>query len=184
MTLLQSFDLNDGYLRADINPRRGQSFKLTQGALITSVKFRLSKVNSPTGNLTAEIWAHSGTFGSGAVPTGSALAVSTNSIDVSTLPTDASASVLSELTFTPYAIAANVPYFLIAAHTPSSPNFAELHGHNVGGGSAHAGNGVQFISGNWVASASTDFDFYLYGTYVAPYITGVQSITGISSITF
>jgi hypothetical protein len=55
------------------------------GTKLARVKFRLSKTGSPTGNVTCELRAHSGTFGSSSVPTGSSLDTSTTTIDSSTL---------------------------------------------------------------------------------------------------
>lgn len=49
-------------------------------------KFQLKKVGSPTGNIVAKLYAHSGTLGTSSIPTGAALATSTN-VDVSTLTT-------------------------------------------------------------------------------------------------
>lgn len=61
-----------------------QSFTAT-GVTLDSAKFYLRKsVGSPTGNATAILYAHSGTFGTNSVPTGSALATS-DPFDVSTL---------------------------------------------------------------------------------------------------
>src|SRR5262249_25971905 len=65
------------------------------GGQLKSVKFDLSKVGAPTGYAVAQIYAITGTFGSTAKPSGSALA-SSNPLDVSSLPTSFA---LSEFTF-------------------------------------------------------------------------------------
>lgn len=54
------------------------------GTILDSCKFYLYKGGSPTGNMTALLYAVTGTPGTGATPTGSALATS-DTIDVSTL---------------------------------------------------------------------------------------------------
>ena len=81
-------------LRSGADTGWGQSFT-GNGATIGSVMFQLKKVASPTGNAVAKIYAHSGTFGSSSVPTGTALATSDN-FDVATLTTSLA---LSTLTF-------------------------------------------------------------------------------------
>ena len=63
-------------------PMHYQSF--TGKYILTSCKFYFKKVGSPTGSMTARLYAHSGTFGTSSIPTGPALAES-GSIDVSTL---------------------------------------------------------------------------------------------------
>lgn len=68
---------------AGSNDSVGQSFT-GDGSTLGSVDLYLTKIGSPTGTLTAYIYAHSGTFGSSSVPTGAALATSTT-YDVSNL---------------------------------------------------------------------------------------------------
>lgn len=66
---------------------RGQSFTCDLAARVDSVKFKLYKVGSPTGNCYALIYAHAGTYGSSSVPTGSALATS-DAVDVTSITAD------------------------------------------------------------------------------------------------
>jgi len=66
-------------------PESYQSFT-SGGGTLDSVKFYLSKIGSPTGNAVARLFAHSGTYGSSSVPTGSPLATS-DTFDVSGLTT-------------------------------------------------------------------------------------------------
>jgi len=63
----------------------GQSFT-GDGGILSSAKFYLRKVGSPTGNAVVKIYAHTGTFGSSSMPTGTSLATS-DTFDVSTLTT-------------------------------------------------------------------------------------------------
>lgn len=84
-----AFSLSDGSIQvrsaAGTVSAVSQSFTGVAGVL-SSVFFKLRKSGSPTGNIIAKIYAHSGTFGTNSVPTGAALA-SSNTIDVSTLQT-------------------------------------------------------------------------------------------------
>ena len=61
----------------------GQSFT-GDGGILTTAKFFLSRVGSPTGNMTAKIYAHTGTYGTSSELTGSALATS-GTVDVTTI---------------------------------------------------------------------------------------------------
>lgn len=76
----------NGSVRDDLYLRWGQSFTATAGVL-DSAKFSIKRVGSPTGNLVATIYAHTGTYGTNTgKPTGSAIATS-DPIDVSTIST-------------------------------------------------------------------------------------------------
>ena len=66
-------------------PGAGQSFTGKKGKLI-QCKFYLKKESDATGNAVAKLYAHSGTYGTSSIPTGTALAASGN-LDVSTLTT-------------------------------------------------------------------------------------------------
>jgi len=65
------------------SPIKGQSITGKYG-LLKSIVFYLSKTGTPTGNIIAKLYAHSGIFGTSSLLIGSALAISEN-IDVSTL---------------------------------------------------------------------------------------------------
>lgn len=61
----------------------GQSFT-GDGGVLADAQFKLYKTSSPTGSIYAKVYAHTGTFGTSSVPTGSPLATS-DAVDVSTL---------------------------------------------------------------------------------------------------
>src|SRR4051794_23390494 len=63
----------------------GQSFTGT-GLAIGSAQWYMRKSGSPSGNLVAKIYAHSGTYGTNSLPTGVALATS-DVVNSTTLPT-------------------------------------------------------------------------------------------------
>lgn len=63
--------------------RRGQSFT-GNGQTLGKVTFWINKGGSPTGNVTANVYAHTGTFGAGGTGTGVALATS-DTLDITTL---------------------------------------------------------------------------------------------------
>jgi len=64
----------------------GQSFT-GNGEILKNAKFYLKKYGNPTGNATVKIFAHTGTFGIDGKPIGSALAISSLVLDVSSVPT-------------------------------------------------------------------------------------------------
>ena len=66
----------------------GETFKTPNDGnsyILTSCKFLLDKTGSPDAIMNAQVYDHSGTFGSTGVPTGAALAVSDN-INASSFP--------------------------------------------------------------------------------------------------
>jgi len=79
------------------NTGKAQCITLAQPTRITGVAWDLRKQGSPTGTIYAKLYAVSGTVGSTAVPTGSALA--TASLDVATL---GGAFAMVEFTFPAY----------------------------------------------------------------------------------
>lgn len=64
----------------------GQALALSAGGVLNMIQFSLEKVGAPTGTIIVRVYNITGTIGTNAVPTGSAIANS-NTIDVSTLPT-------------------------------------------------------------------------------------------------
>lgn len=169
--------LQDNFMWLGATIRRAQSFEATGGE-IESAKFHLKKSGSPTGNAVAKIYAHSGTFGSGGVPTGSALATS-NSFDVSTLTTSYA---LITFTFpTPLPVTDTEKYF-ISFEWADGDSSNKVSPACDNSSPTHAGNGARYQS-SW-ASDAFDFVFYVYKSTPPGSITGVTSITGIQSITF
>lgn len=101
----------------------GQTFK-GKGGLLHSVSFDLAKIGSPTGPIVVKIWAHSGTYGSTGIPTGSVLATS-EPIDASTLPTWSSTSTF-EFFFDAseqFQLQTGVPYVATIHHDGISGNY-------------------------------------------------------------
>lgn len=139
----------------------GQSFT-GDGNTLNSCKFYLKKKGSPTGNVTANIYAHSGTFGVNGVPTGSPLATSDN-VDVSTI---SASNELVTFTFTGdnnITLTNGVHYFIIISY--------------IGSGTDNIGVGVDVIlsgttdgnyaslnneGGSWTSTTNTITCFYVY----------------------
>lgn len=163
----------------------GQTFK-GNGSTLDSCKFYLSKNGSPTQNCYAELYAHTGTFGSTGLPTGSVLATS-DAVSASTV----SAS-FGLITFT-FSGADRIElgdltdYVLVMRH--SGVISTDLDYLSVGvdtSSSTHEGNLVlrNTISDAWSYRSSYDTIFYVYGVNVAPTVTtqNASSITHNSAV--
>ncbi len=151
---------------------RGQSFD--PGATsysVTSCKFYLKKQIAPTGTVTANIYAHSGTYGTSSVSTGAALATSV-AFDVSTLTTSFQ---LIEFTFsTPYIISAST-YYIIALNSNITGDASNTVDWGDDSSSPSAGGNACFgaaATGPTSADNTRDFIFYVYGTEYTPTATG------------
>jgi hypothetical protein len=129
----------------------GESFA-GDGRYIQSAIFPLSKTGSPTGNATAKIYAHTGSYGSTGVPTGSALATS-DTFDVSTIP--AGGTPTNE-TFTfsgsnRIRLDSGTNYFIVVDY--SGGNSSNKVSPWQGTGLA-SGNSASLTSGVWTSSSS------------------------------
>lgn len=150
--------------------RAGQSF-LGNGRKIASVQFQLSKTGSPTGNATVSVYAHSGTFGTSSVGTGSALATS-STLDVSTLD---GTYTLTEFTFSgdnAILLEAGTPYVVVLEYSGGDIS----NNVNLGvdtSSPTHEGNATNYVA-SWSAAATIDSCFYVY----------VNSFAGYSPMTF
>ena len=134
----------------------GQSFT-GDGSSLEKASFYLGKSGSPTGQVTAKLYAHSGTFGSGGVPTGAALATS-NAIQHSAI---GASLAWHEFTFpTPYSLGNGTKYF-IAVET-SQGSFDRITMGYDGSSPTHAGNSAIW-NGSWSAQ-TTDVIFSVEGS--------------------
>lgn len=145
----------------------GQSFVPTKAYYITAADVWLAKNSSPTGNAYVQIYAATGTHGTNAVPTGSALATS-SAIDVTALPTSISptASSLRTVTFSganQIMLEANTTYCFVIEYTNgNSSNDIEAAADDTS--PSHAGNYfIDTAPNTWVAYNAIDLCFALYG---------------------
>lgn len=144
----------------DTNDYTGQSFT-GNGGVLQSVKFYIKKDGSQTGTVRANIFAHSGTFGSSSVPTGSALATSA-SINADDLQTSLS---LTTFTFTGAnkITLTNGTKYVVVFETinvnSSFPNYVTI-GWDASS-PTHDGNYAYYQSSTWYAG-TFDLCFYVY----------------------
>jgi len=152
---------------SDAESAGGQSFNCTGGNYnISSIKWELARTaTAPTCNTYAELYAHSGIFGTSSLPTGSALATS-DPINASTLPT--SWGTLTEYTFsTTYEMVENTLYCLVL-RTGTTGIINGTHKIWLAtdqSSPSHDGNFIHYddFENNWVATAGYDAIFYVYG---------------------
>ena len=150
-----------------------QSF-VGDGNVIHKGVFNLRKYGAPTGNITAKIYAHSGTYGTSSIPTGAALATSTT-VDITTLATTNALynfyfTVANGITLTNgtnYTISleysgGDASNYLVVDHDESSPS--------------HGGNLATLTGATWTEDSGKDAIFYVHtGAYNTTYGTAIKS---------
>ncbi len=140
-------------------PEYAQSFT-GNGNTLDSAKFYLKKVGSPTGNVYAKIYAHTGTFGSGGTPTGSALAVS-DAVDVSTIGTSNALQTFSFSGANRITLANGTHYCVVISYSGGTAGVDFIIAGYDSTSPTHAGNAAYYDT-SWHAT-SPDICFYVYG---------------------
>jgi hypothetical protein len=139
------------------------------GKSLTSAKFYVAKLGSPTGNIVAKLWAQTGTFGSG-TGTGSPLATS-DTINIANLTTS---QVLTEFTFsTPYTLQNGTIYVIgVGYEGGDSSNCLQV---GIDGTTKSDDGGATYLyyNGTWYARYSTaDVPYYVYGQSAGAVLAG------------
>lgn len=146
--------------------KRGQSFNCSGVVVLNSVKVSLRKYGSPTGNIYIRIYAHSGSYGSSSIPTGSVLATSdpVSASSLSAYPT------YSDNTFTfsgsnKITLEETRYCFLVDATDTTTDGSNYIQTEADGTAPTHGGNSFysEFETPNtFVASSVFDQKFYVY----------------------
>lgn len=138
-----------------------QSFISANGRM-SSAKFYLKKVGSPTGNAIAALYELSGTHGTNAVPTGAALATSDN-FDVSTLTTSYQLITFTFSGANRYNITAAYYYEIVFEYSGGdADNYVQV---GIDGSSpSDSGNPAYYTGGSWTPTTAKDVIFYVYQT--------------------
>jgi len=140
--------------------RPGQSFN-GNGRPLSRAKLYLLKGGTPTGNIVAKLYAHTGSYGAGGKPTGAALAVS-DPVAVSSL--GGSYGLISFNFSTPYTLVNGTKYCI----TLESAGDLSVNGANyifVGydnSSPTHGGNLVDWNGAVWTGYSGLDSCFYIY----------------------
>jgi hypothetical protein len=148
----------DTQISVGSNQRVGQSITGT-GKKIGSVIFFV-KSDAATGDVFARVYAHSGTFGTSSVGTGTALA-SSDAVPASSLNTSFSRVVFNFSSANQILLETGT-YYVIAFERGTSTAVPDVQGD--GSSPTHAGNYCLYNGSTWSASATIDVCFYLYST--------------------
>jgi len=153
----------------------GQVFTNTNAATLGSCKFYVKKTGAPTGYAYAYIYAITGTYGSTAVPTGSALATS-DAFDVSTLSTSYSLGTFTFSGANQISLSAST-YYAISCRYESGDFSNNIQVGSDNTSSTHSGNFIRNNSGTWAGYAQ-DAPFYVYTTAgVSSQIKAINAVT-------
>ncbi len=165
-TLIHSYsesnaDYNSPIYSSAANIQCGQSFSNPNSITLDSCKFYLNKEGSPPGNIVAKLYAHTGTFGSTGVPTGSALATS-DAVSASSLGTSSSLITFSFSGANRITLDASTNYVILLEY--SSGNASNLVNVRICTGT-HTDAGNRVYSSNGTSWTYNEYDcaFYIYG---------------------
>ena len=162
---------DDGFIAvfgSGTNGYQGQSFYNAISCLLDGVVFWGQKNGSPTGNVCVKIYAHSGTYGTNGIATGSALATS-DIRDASTISSSAGNMHFLFSGANRITLSATTNYVAILVFTGGDgSNFVSL-GYD-GSSPSHGGNFVYGNGSSWTAYAGYDCGFWVFSqSYVDNY---------------
>lgn len=140
------------------------SFTSKQNQNLIKSGFYISKTGSPTGNITAKLYAHSGNYGTTSVPTGSALATSITALDISTLSTSV---IYNEFIFTPYLLTKDSYYCIGLQYSGDNVNTLNIWSKFNPANGGHSGNASSNTSGVWTNDVR-DLAFSLFNDNSLP----------------
>jgi hypothetical protein len=138
----------------------GQSFTNNNDIILSQAQFSLSKLGNPTGNAYFQIYAHSGTYGTNGVPTGSPLvSIPFSLVPLSTTPIVATINLGSNGIL----LKGGVKYFAnIWYHGGDGSNYLKVGVDNTS--PAASGNFSSSADGvNWNWTVAYDMIFYVSG---------------------
>jgi len=158
--LEQEYTPNDDWSWSAGRNEWGQTFK-PRGNDITKVAFSIQKVGSPTGSITAKLYAHSGTFGSDGVGTGAALATSTTSIICTDLPTSYA---WIEFEFSSLSVTPNTPYVIVMATDGTHDTSNHVKAQIEDGSPTAPGNWATVTGTTWTPLSTLDLNYRIYST--------------------
>lgn len=149
-----------------LNLAAGQAFYNRNNVILDSCKLYIKKIGSPTGNVTVKLFAMGGTFGSSAVPTGSALATA-DVLNIATLTTSFAVKTFSFSGAQRITLSADTHYCLVVYYSGGDGSNALEVGRDASSPS-HSGNAF-FSNDGTTFTAQTIYDmcFYVYGANIA-----------------
>lgn len=142
----------------------GQSFQATVTGNLTKAKFYLAKVSGTTGNATAKLYSHTGTFGTDGAP--ATLLATSDNVNLSTI---ADVPTYGLITFTfsggqQCAMTSGTYYFIVVSFPGdgTAGHYLEIGVDNTS--PADDGNISVYLSGTWYSATNPDMIFYVYAS--------------------
>jgi hypothetical protein len=157
----------------------GQAQSFDPGAnneALVRVDVELKAVASPTGPITCELRAHSGTFGTSSIPTGAALATS-ESIEAADLTTAYQNYTFHFWGAQQYELQSGTDYVLVFLHpNGDATNYVHIEGSATG---SHEGNQSDLTATTWTPAAAEDLGMLVRTSPVIHGISG-EKFRGIT----
>ena len=148
---------------------RGQTFLNSSLCVLNSAKFYIKKIGSPTGNVTARIYAHTGSYaGKTGTPTGAPLATSDN-LDITTLTTSYSLETFTFSGVNKINLSASTNYVTVIVYqSGNASNYLHVGYDNSGG--SRDGNAVYGYAplSSWGYASGAYVPFYIYADGTNP----------------
>ncbi len=170
-TLVDSYAHANGDSDVSLNNTNtavGQCFT-GDGNDLKFVTLYLQKVLSPTGTIVAKLYDNSGTCGTNGTP--GTLRATSETIDVSTIPTSSTPIDFWFNNKNQYTLANGTDYVIVVEYTSGdASNYVNVR--QDSSTPTHAGNKATY-TGSWAASVTEDLIFYVYGG-------GTWAIDGLS----
>lgn len=139
-----------------ISIKAGQSIT-GNGSAVGSIQYYMKRVDVSSANAVVSIYAHSGTFGTSSIGTGSALATS-DAVNMSVLTTSLQLITFSFTGGNQITLDNGTNYVAVVEYNNS--NRIALGTDTTS--PTHAGNFVNYQSSTWIATSSEDTCFYVY----------------------
>lgn len=159
--------------------RTGQSITASVTANVTSISFQMKKIGSPTGNMTAKIYAESNFsgFGVDSRPTGSVLATS-DTLAASTLSTSVSTTTFTFSGANQYRMTSGVNYTIEVNYTSGNVSNSVNVGYDftiLG----HSGNQF-YYNGSYTTNDGADTEFVVFASTSSSPPSGTSMLVGMS----
>jgi hypothetical protein len=155
-----------------------QSFTCSvTGSALMRATFYLCRFNFPTGNVVANLYAHSGTYGSTSIPTGSPLATSA-AVDIQTIP-NADYGLVNFDFSSGYVMTNSAHYCISVEYSGGNTSQALVAGYDSTS-AVHGGNLSELLGSTWAQGATnTDLCFYVYGSNPSVSSASTMQLMGV-----
>jgi hypothetical protein len=166
------------YASADWNPYNGQSFTASISCKLTSCTFyAFNYGGGGIGNIYAQIYAHSGTYGTSSLPTGSPLATS-DVVDGGSWSSNVAWRTFTFSGVNQINLTSGTYYVIVMYYAGPSTCCSHCFAMDIKTNGSASGNGCTSNNGtSWsVINNNKDFDFYVYG--IIP--TSISKITNVA----